>query len=156
MDWHDYYFKLCDTVALKSKDQSTKVGCIVVGPDHEIRSTGYNDFPRGAIDSADMKHCDKYEKHYGLRKGFFLVNKIFIRIKELVARRRDRPLKYLWTEHAERNAFYNAARSGISLNGCILYVNSLPPCCDCARGIIQTGIIEIHCNYSKIPERWNE
>ncbi len=34
-----------------SKDPSTKVGCVVVGPDREIRSTGFNGFPRGIEDS---------------------------------------------------------------------------------------------------------
>lgn len=36
-----------------SKDPSTKVGCVVVGPDREIRSTGFNGFPRGILDSDD-------------------------------------------------------------------------------------------------------
>ena len=49
------------------------------------------------------------------------------------------PDKYLWTEHAERNAIYNAARVGISLAGCHLYVGWFP-CMDCARAIVQTGI----------------
>ena len=35
------------------KDPSTKVGCIVVGEDREIRSTGFNGFPRGIADDSD-------------------------------------------------------------------------------------------------------
>src|SRR3954465_12147778 len=31
------------------------------------------------------------------------------------AYRHERPMKYKWTEHAERNAIYNAARVGIPL-----------------------------------------
>ena len=53
-----------------------------------------------------------------------------------------RPEKYLHFEHAERNAFYIAAKHGISLEGCRLYVNWLP-CADCARGIVQSGITEV-------------
>lgn len=53
--------------------------------------------------------------------------------------RHTRPEKYYWTEHAERNAVYNAARRGIPLLGATIYV-TLMPCCDCARAIIQTGI----------------
>lgn len=38
-------------VALKSKDPSTQSGCVLVGPDHEVRSTGYNGLPRGVDDN---------------------------------------------------------------------------------------------------------
>lgn len=51
----------------------------------------------------------------------------------------ERPAKYKWTEHAERNAIYNAARQGISVVGCTMYV-CLFPCIDCSRGIVQSGI----------------
>lgn len=59
--------------------------------------------------------------------------------------RNERPLKYMWMEHAERNAIYNAVRHGICLNNCILYVNFFP-CTDCSRAIIQSGInlVKIH------------
>jgi dCMP deaminase len=40
-------------IAQWSKDPSTQVGCVVVGPDREIRSTGFNGFPRGIEDSAE-------------------------------------------------------------------------------------------------------
>jgi len=58
--------------------------------------------------------------------------------------RHQRPAKYKWTEHAERNALYNAAAKGVATFGCIMY---LPwyPCADCARAIIQSGIYEIVC-----------
>jgi dCMP deaminase len=56
--------------------------------------------------------------------------------------RHERPAKYQWTEHAERNAIYNAAAKGISTVGCRMY---LPwyPCADCARAVIQAGIVEL-------------
>lgn len=60
-------------------------------------------------------------------------------INDDVPYRHERPVKYLWTEHAERNALYNAAASGSKVEGCTLYT-VLFPCADCARGIIQTGI----------------
>lgn len=53
--------------------------------------------------------------------------------------RHERPAKYKWTEHAERNAIYNAARYGIALAGTMIYIPWYP-CTDCARGIIQAGI----------------
>jgi dCMP deaminase len=56
--------------------------------------------------------------------------------------RHQRPAKYLWTEHAERNAIYTAARIGISLAGCRMYLPWFP-CVDCARAIVQTGIVQL-------------
>jgi dCMP deaminase len=56
--------------------------------------------------------------------------------------RYERPIKYLFTEHAERNAIYHAARHGVSLKDCKMYV-TLFPCADCARAMIQSGITKL-------------
>ena len=37
-----------------SKDPSTKVGAAIIGPDREIRATGYNGFPRGTCDDPSI------------------------------------------------------------------------------------------------------
>jgi dCMP deaminase len=109
MNWHEYFIKMAETVRLKSKDRSTQVGAVIVGPDHEVLAIGFNGFPRGVDDNIDSRH--------------------------------ERPAKYAYTEHAERNAIYNAARHGISLKDAWLYLDSCPyPCADCARGVIQSGI----------------
>lgn len=50
--------------------------------------------------------------------------------------RLERPAKYLWTEHAERNALYNAP---LSVRGATMYCTFFP-CAECARAIIQCGI----------------
>ena len=57
--------------------------------------------------------------------------------------RQERPEKYYWFEHAERNAIYNAARIGVSTEGCTMYLTCGIPCADCARGIINAGITRI-------------
>jgi dCMP deaminase len=59
--------------------------------------------------------------------------------------RQERPEKYYWFEHAERNAIYNAARIGVSTEGCTMYLTCGIPCADCARGIINAGITKIVC-----------
>ena len=51
--WDKRYLALAHHIAEWSKDPSTKVGCIVVGVDREIRSTGFNGFPRGIADDAE-------------------------------------------------------------------------------------------------------
>lgn len=43
-------------IATMSKDRSTRVGAIALGPGNEIRSTGYNGFPRGIDDNIDERH----------------------------------------------------------------------------------------------------
>lgn len=51
--------------------------------------------------------------------------------------RYERPLKYKYFEHAERNAIYGATKADLS--DCILYSTHYP-CHDCARGIIRKKI----------------
>lgn len=101
---------LCDQLATWSEDRSRKVGAVIVGGANEILSTGYNGLPRGVLGEVDERHS------------------------------REGGEKYYWFEHAERNAIYNAARSGISLKESRIYA-SLMPCADCTRAIIQSGII---------------
>ena len=109
--WNYQFMELALHISTWSKDPSTKVGCIVVGPDKEIRAQGYNGFPRGVDDN--------------------------------VAYRQTRPTKYAFYEHAERNAVYNACLCGTTLKGCTMYV-TMPPCADCARAIIQSGIKQVY------------
>lgn len=110
--WNKRFLEVCNTVAGWSEDRDRHVGAVVVGPGNEIRATGYNGLPRGVKASSDARF--------------------------------DRPSgeKFFWIEHAERNAIYNAARSGAALDGCTIYVNRFP-CADCARAIIQSGIVRV-------------
>ena len=117
--WHHRFMELAFLVASWSKDPSTKTGAVVVGPDREIRATGYNGLVRGVDDN--------------------------------ISERMERPTKYDFFEHAERNAIYNACLTGISLKGCILYATHAP-CTDCARAIIQAGIKMVITNKIIIDE----
>lgn len=51
----------------------------------------------------------------------------------------ERPIKYKWVEHAERNVIFQAARRGISCSG-ITLVCPWAACSDCSRAIVQAGI----------------
>ena len=131
MDWNDYFINIAKSVALKSKDPATKYGAIVVSPENSIISTGYNSFPRNYPDDLILEGEGKH--------------------------RLERPEKYYWFEHAERNAIYNAARHGIRLEGCRMYVTSGLPCVDCSRAIIQAGIIELYYDArAKLRHIWSE
>ena len=115
LKWDRKFLVMALDIADWSKDQSTKVGAVIVGPDNEVRSTGYNGMPRGVNDDVPGRH--------------------------------ERPEKYFWFEHGERNAIFQAARMGTATKGCTLYVTSYPakfgPCVDCARAIIQVGIVRV-------------
>lgn len=56
--------------------------------------------------------------------------------------RLERPEKYFWMVHAEANAIANAARVGVPLKGCTIYVPFLP-CMDCAKLLVNSGIVRV-------------
>lgn len=58
----------------------------------------------------------------------------------------ERPLKYDYTEHAERNAIYQAAAGRGGTRGATLYLGHNPVnaiCTGCARAIIQSQIVRV-------------
>ena len=61
-DWDKRFLKLAKHISKWSKDPSTQVGCVVVGPDREIRSTGFNGLPRG-IEDNDERLNDREIKY---------------------------------------------------------------------------------------------
>jgi dCMP deaminase len=56
--------------------------------------------------------------------------------------RHERPEKYFWFEHAERNSIYVCARYGHKTEGAVMFTQGVP-CADCTRGVIQAGISEV-------------
>jgi len=69
-------------------------------------------------------------------------NGICRKVNDTIKERNERPEKYHWYEHGERNAVYNCARNGISTSGAIMFTN-YPPCTDCARAVVQSNVKEI-------------
>jgi len=47
--------------------------------------------------------------------------------------------RFVWMEHAERNAIFQAASCGLATEGATL-ATTFFPCIDCARAIVQSGI----------------
>lgn len=72
--------------------------------------------------------------------------------------RLERPEKYLWIEHAERDAIYAAAKRGLCLYGATMYCPWYA-CPECARAIIGSGIKEV-IGHDKpfiiTPPRWKD
>jgi dCMP deaminase len=123
----DYrYMKMAHEIAKWSKERGRRVGTVIVGSDDEIRSTGFNGFPRGVNEDIEDRHG------------------------------RETGEKYFWSSHAERNAIYNAARVGIPLKNCRIYVPWFP-CGECAKAIIQSGIVELIAYKPDFDEpKWGE
>ena len=46
MNWQEYFRNIVHQVKLKSKDERTQIGALIVGVDNEIVSTGYNSFAK--------------------------------------------------------------------------------------------------------------
>ena len=65
-------------------------------------------------------------------------------IDDNVASRQERPEKYFWFAHAERNAIFNAAYEGVSTKDATMYLTCGVPCTGCARAIIQAGIKKVY------------
>lgn len=60
--WDEWYMTMAYLAAMKSKDRRTKIGAVVVGPDREVRSTGFNGIPRGVDDGVPDRQ-ERPEKH---------------------------------------------------------------------------------------------
>lgn len=77
-------------------------------------------------------------------------------VDDTILERQERPLKYKWFCHAERNALDLAPRD---VSDCVMFV-TFSPCSGCAQSIIQRGIktVVIDANFTadKSPERWQE
>lgn len=131
--WDRHFLGLSLYHSRMSKDPSTRVGSVIVGPDREILSAGFNGFPRGIADTPE--------------------------------RLNDRETKLKLVVHAEMNALLAAARTGMRLKGCTLYLSATddsgliwggPPCTRCVVEIIQVGIQEIVSYPVKaVPSRWH-
>ena len=111
ISWDDCFMRIAHTIAMRSRDPSTKNGAVVVNENKVVVGLGYNGFPRGVDDSQLPWE----------REGEF------------------GDTKYPYVVHAEENAIYN---SNANTHGCILYC-TLFPCNECAKTIIQNGIIEV-------------
>lgn len=78
-------------------------------------------------------------------------------IDDTIESRHERPEKYRWMAHAERNAMDLAPRGDLS--GCVMFVN-FSPCPTCSQSIIQrkiaTVVVDERFTADKMPDRWKE
>ena len=63
MNWDEYFLAIAETVALKSKDPSSKMGCVIVDQNKRVVSLGYNGLIQGANESK-MTLTERPMKYY--------------------------------------------------------------------------------------------
>lgn len=77
-------------------------------------------------------------------------------VNDDIPERHDRPMKYKWMCHAERNALDLSNRS---VENCVMFV-TFSPCSSCAQSIIQrkikTVVVDTKSSPENAPDRWKE
>lgn len=130
MSIDDYYLNIARAVSYRSSCLTRQYGAVVV-KDGEIKSTGYNGSPRGAVNCCDIGYCKRYDN---LKWG------------DRIHTHNDGDYNSCNSVHAEMNALISASRK--DLLGSTLYlfgrendkeINS-EPCPICSRMIINAGV----------------
>ncbi|KAJ6440287.1 deoxycytidylate deaminase [Purpureocillium lavendulum] len=116
--WDTYFMALASLAAQRSNCMKRRVGCVLVGRERRVISTGYNGTPRGIRNCADggCPRCND-----GSGSGVGLATCLCI--------------------HAEENALLEAGRERIR-DGAVLYCDTCP-CLTCSIKICQVGISEV-------------
>jgi dCMP deaminase len=60
--WYERYFNIAKETASWSKDPSKRIGAVIIGDKGQIKSQGYNGFPRGIVDSEE-RYNDRPTKY---------------------------------------------------------------------------------------------
>ena len=61
--WDEYFINIAEAVALKSKDPSSKMGCVIVDPKKRVVSLGYNGLVQGS-DESKLTLSERPMKYY--------------------------------------------------------------------------------------------
>ena len=117
--WNEYFMRIAMLAATRSTCLRRQVGAVIV-KNKKVLATGYNGSPSG------LKHCldiGCLREELGIPSG-----------------QRHELCRAI---HAEQNAIIQAATSGISIEGGILYSTTFP-CILCAKMLINAGVREIY------------
>jgi len=143
MTWDKYFLDVCNTISINSKCLSRKVGAVIVR-DKSIISTGYNGPPAGVRPCNDRYYIDEKLKEETLKK-FGLHTKYDQNTcpRQILGFKSGEGLEWCIAGHAERNSIVNAAKNGVCVKDCIMYMNCPVSCTPCLIEIINAGIKEI-------------
>ena len=118
-------------MASRSTCNRAKHGCVIVR-DNQILVTGYNGSPPGEPHCSEVGCLIEYSAwDHDTTENAYKV-KFYGDLKPHCKR----------TLHAEENAFMQAAKLGIPIEGAVLYITGQPCWDDCKR-IIRAGITEV-------------
>lgn len=119
--WDEYFMADVYRVLLRSVDQQTKQGCVIVDwPTKRSIATGYNGHPRGALPGLPT-----------LRAGTPIPNTDQVQGK---------PDKYSAMVHCDVNALLNATATSVDA---VMYL-PMPPCEVCLGAIANHPTVKIH------------
>ncbi len=103
MNWNEYYIKIAKVISEKSKDPSTKVGCVIVSANNEPISFGYNGF---------IAKCN--EKFMSLEKPQKDYLEIHAEMNALIFAKKDLNGATVYVTHAScENCLKHLAQAGI-------------------------------------------
>ena len=119
--WDDYFLELADAASKRATCNRGRSGCVIVR-DKQVLATGYVGSPVG------LPHCDD--------AGHI--------IKKVIQENGEISEHCVRTVHAEQNAFCQAAKRGISIEGATVY-QRMTPCRTCAMLWINCGIKKVVC-----------
>ncbi len=132
--WDRYFLDLALRSAAMSYDPSTQVGAVIVGPDREVRGTGYNGFPRGIADTAERLN----NRDLKLRLTVHAERNAVLNCSRVGIPTKGCTLYFIATDD-----------SGGTWGGC--------PCTGCSTELIQAGIAAVVSPPFKAgPSRWRD
>lgn len=137
-DRHEHFLNLARVVAERSTCLRRKVGAIIVDKEGVELSSGYSGAPRHIQDCLEIGNCLRKELNIESGQNYELCRSV----------------------HAEQNAIINAARTGASIVGGVMYISSKKdpkaypnrrrntkiygPCIICKKEIINAGLDKVY------------
>ena len=103
MSWHEYYLQIAEIASQKSKDPSSKVGCVIVDSNNRIVSTGFNGFIAG---------CDEDQMTYDRPMKYNLIIHAEMNALMFANQSVKNCIVYV-THHPCDNCFKHLAQAGI-------------------------------------------
>ena len=167
---HEYGMYLANAAARRSADLSRQVGAAIATAEGDIVAVGTNEVPRAggglywSDDTDDHRDFQRGEDTSSIRKSYMLKD-VLKRLKgrgwlaeELCRKSIDelydicgpsmaeaqimQVSEFGRSVHAEMAAIVDAARRGVSVEGCTLYSTAFP-CHGCAKHIVAAGIRKV-------------
>jgi dCMP deaminase len=130
--WDAAYLRQCLDWAGMSKDPNTRVGAVIVGPDREVRASGFNGFPRGITDNA-ARLADRDLKN---RLMVHAERNAICNAARIGTSLNGCTLYLMATDY-----------TGATWGG--------PPCTACTIEVIQAGIVEVVSTpFKSVPSKW--